>query len=51
MILTILLFVAGLAVILYGANLLTDGASALARRFNISELVIGLTIVALGTSV
>ena len=50
MILTILLFVAGLAVILYGANLLTDGASALARRFNISELVIGLTIVALGTS-
>ena len=50
MILTILLFVAGLAIILYGANLLTDGASALARRFNISELVIGLTIVALGTS-
>lgn len=50
MILTILLFVVGLAVILYGANLLTDGASALARRFNISELVIGLTIVALGTS-
>lgn len=50
MILTVLLFVAGLAIILYGANLLTDGASALARRFNISELVIGLTIVALGTS-
>ena len=50
MILTILLFVAGLVIILYGANLLTDGASALARRFNISELVIGLTIVALGTS-
>ena len=50
MILTILLFVAGLAIILYGANLLTDGASALARRFSISELVIGLTIVALGTS-
>lgn len=50
MILTILLFVAGLGIILYGANLLTDGASALARRFNISELVIGLTIVALGTS-
>jgi cation:H+ antiporter len=50
MILTVLLFVAGLAIILYGANLLTDGASALARRFSISELVIGLTIVALGTS-
>ena len=50
MILTIILFAAGLGLILYGANLLTDGASALARRFNISELVIGLTIVALGTS-
>ena len=50
MILTILLLAAGLGLILYGANLLTDGASALARRFNMSELVIGLTIVALGTS-
>ena len=50
MILTIILFAAGLGLILYGANLLTDGASALARRFNMSELVIGLTIVALGTS-
>ena len=50
MILTIILFAAGLGLILYGANLLTDGASALARRFKMSELVIGLTIVALGTS-
>ena len=50
MILSVLLFIAGLALILWGANLLTDGASALARRFHISELVIGLTIVALGTS-
>ena len=50
MIQTIILFAAGLGLILYGANLLTDGASALARRFNMSELVIGLTIVALGTS-
>ena len=50
MIISILLFIGGLAIILLGANLLTDGASALARRFNISELVIGLTIVALGTS-
>ena len=39
-----------MALILFGANLLTDGASALARRYNISELVIGLTIVAIGTS-
>ena len=50
MILTILFFIGALAIILWGANLLTDGASALARRFKISELVIGLTIVALGTS-
>ena len=50
MIPTILFFIGSLAIILCGANLLTDGASALARRFKISELVIGLTIVALGTS-
>ncbi len=50
MIVDILLLVAGLLLILYGANFLTDGASALARRFNISPLVIGLTIVAFGTS-
>ena len=50
MIFTILFFIGSLATILLGANLLTDGASALARRFKISELVIGLTIVALGTS-
>lgn len=50
MIFTILFFIGALATILLGANMLTDGASALARRFKISELVIGLTIVALGTS-
>ena len=36
--------------ILLGANGLTDGAAAVAKRFNISDLVIGLTIVAFGTS-
>jgi len=36
--------------ILTGANALTDGASALARRFGISDLVVGLTVVAFGTS-
>lgn len=41
---------AGLALILPGANFLTDGAAAIARRFRISPLVIGLTIVAFGTS-
>lgn len=40
----------GLLLILVGANALTDGASSVAKRFNISPLVIGLTIVAFGTS-
>ncbi|MFI3328041.1 MAG: calcium/sodium antiporter [Rikenellaceae bacterium] len=42
--------IVGISLILGGANYLTDGASALAKRFYISEFVIGLTIVALGTS-
>ena len=42
--------VAGLVLILLGANMLTDGASALARRWGVSDLVIGLTVVAFGTS-
>lgn len=46
----IVFLVVGLVFILYGANLLTDGASAVAKRFHISDLVIGLTIVAFGTS-
>ena len=40
----------GLVLILLGANYLTDGASSLAKRFRISDLVIGLTVVAFGTS-
>ena len=50
MILSVLSFVAGIVLVILGADWLTKGASALARRFKISELVIGLTIVALGTS-
>ena len=42
--------VIGLVLILVGANALTDGAAAVAKRFRISNLVIGLTIVAFGTS-
>jgi len=45
-----ILLIIGLALILFGANYLTDGASAIARRFGISDLVIGLTVVAFGTS-
>ena len=36
--------------LIYGANILVDGASSLAKRFNIPAIVIGLTIVAFGTS-
>ena len=43
-------FVVGLLLIMKGADWLTDGASSIARKFNISTLVIGLTIVAFGTS-
>lgn len=45
-----LLMIGGLALILLGANGLTDGSAAVAKRFHISDLVIGLTIVAFGTS-
>ena len=46
----ILLLIIGLVLILVGANYLTDGASALAQRFRMPEFIIGLTIVAVGTS-
>ena len=48
--LTYLLFLVGFVILIKGADLLVDGASAIARRFNISDLVIGLTVVAFGTS-
>lgn len=48
--LNIVFLIGGLALILLGANGLTDGAAAVAKRFKISDLVIGLTIVAFGTS-
>ncbi len=41
---------AGLVMLVLGSNWLVDGAVALARSFGVSELVIGLTIVAAGTS-
>jgi len=39
-----------MALLIKGGDLLVDGASSMARRFNVSELAIGLTIVAFGTS-
>lgn len=47
---TILLLIAGFVLLIYGADKLVDGASGIAKRFGISNLVIGSTIVALGTS-
>ncbi len=46
----ILLLIIGLCLILAGGNYLTDGAQSVARRFGISPLVIGLTVVAFGSS-
>ncbi len=46
----ILLLLAGLALIVFGADILVDGASAIARKSGVSEFVIGLTIVGFGTS-
>lgn len=43
-------FLVGVVLVLKGADWLTDGASSIARKFNISTMVIGLTIVAFGTS-
>lgn len=50
MIFDVLLIVVGVAMVLGGADRLTEGASALARRMSIPEIIIGLTIVAAGTS-
>lgn len=47
---TILLFLAGLITLILGADLLVRGASRLAAAFGVSPLVIGLTIVAIGTA-
>ena len=40
----------GLTLVVLGADWLVDGASGIARRFGLSEFVIGLTIVGMGTS-
>ena len=45
-----LLIVVGFIALVKGADFLVDGASAIAKRFGISDLVIGLTVVAFGTS-
>ena len=46
----IVVLIAGFVALVKGADLFVDGSSALARRFHVPSLIIGLTIVALGTS-
>lgn len=48
--LTYILFVIGFIILIKGADLLVEGASSIGRRFRISDIVIGLTIVSFGTS-
>jgi cation:H+ antiporter len=50
MILPSFLVIIGFACLIFGANWLVDGASALAKKYKVSDLAIGLTIVAFGTS-
>lgn len=50
MIKDIVLFVLGLILLVVGANSVTDGAVAVARRYKVSNLIIGLTVVALGST-
>lgn len=48
--LTVIALVIGFVALIYGADWLVDGASGMAKRFGVSNLVIGLTVVAFGTS-
>ena len=47
---SILFFLLGLGLIVVDGNFVTDGASAVARRLGVSNLVVGLTVVAFGSS-
>ncbi len=49
-ILNILMLVAGFAALVKGADMFVEGSASLARRFHVPGLIIGLTIVAMGTS-
>ncbi len=50
MALSVILILVGFVLLVYGADWLVDGASAVAKRYGVSDLVIGLTVVAFGTS-
>jgi cation:H+ antiporter len=50
MFLNVLIIIASIAALAYGATFIVDSAARMARHFGVSELIIGLTIVAIGTS-
>lgn len=50
MLLNIIMIIGGIALVLWGADRLTDGAVAIAARLGVPQIVIGLTVVAMGTS-
>ena len=50
MILWILLIILGFVLLIKGADFLVDGGSSIAQKFHIPEIVIGLTVVSIGTS-
>lgn len=50
MVIPVILVIAGFAFLIFGANWMVSGASALAKKYKVSDLAIGLTIVAFGTS-
>lgn len=50
MTLSILILLAGLLLVVFGADILVDGSSTIARKAGLSEFLIGLTIVGIGTS-
>ena len=50
MLLSIFFIIVGFALLIVSADLLVDGASGIARKFHIPEIIIGLTIVSIGTS-
>jgi len=50
MIKAIILILIGFALLIKGADLLVEGASKISKRFHIPEIIIGLTIVSIGTS-
>lgn len=50
MVLSIILIIVGFILLIVSADLLVDGSSGLAKKFHIPEIIIGLTIVSIGTS-